>query len=79
MHYHFIHLDSSSKVNLNEMVIKPKTIKDIQANTRVLNALNKNHKDDMFSVHGKKTNEAQKVRYYVYSICIVSHTPNSKS
>ena len=43
------------------MVIKPKTIKDIQANTRVLNALNKNHKDDMFSVHGKKKNEAQKV------------------
>ena len=61
MHYHFIHLDSCSKVNLKEMVIKPKTIKDIQANTRVLNALNKNHKDDMFSVHGKKKNEAHKV------------------
>ena len=51
------------------MVIKPKTIKDIQANTRVLNALNKNHKDDMFSVHGKKKNEVQKVLYYVCSIC----------
>ena len=53
------------------MVIKPKTIKDIQANTRVLNALNKNHKDDMFSVHGKKKNEVQKVLYYVCSICII--------
>ena len=46
------------------MVLKPKTIKDIQANTRVLNALNKNHKDDIFMGNKLKKNEIVKVINY---------------
>ena len=47
------------------MVIKPKTIKDLQANTRVLNALNKNHKDDIFSSNKTKKKEVPKVKYKI--------------
>ena len=58
-----IYLDSFEEVNLKDMVIKPKTIKDLQANTRVLNALNKNHKDDIFSSNKTKKKEVPKVWY----------------
>ena len=50
------------EANLGEMVIKPKTIKDVQANTRVLNALNKNHKDDIFLSHKLIQKDSAKVR-----------------
>ena len=33
---------------MKNIVVKPKTIKDIQSNTRVLQAFNRNHKDDIF-------------------------------
>ena len=39
-----------------QMVEKPKTIKDVQKNRRVMNAISKNHKDDIFNT---KVNEKQ--------------------
>ena len=47
------------------MVTKPKTIKDIQVNTRVLRGLNKNHKDDIFVTHQQKY--SAKVFYYQFN------------
>ena len=54
------------------MVLKPKTIKDLQANTKVLNALNKNHRDDIFSSNKPKKKEVIKVRYTFCSPIIIS-------
>ena len=45
------------------MVIQPITIKDRQTNTRVLNALNKNHKDDIFLCNKWKKTDTAKVNY----------------
>ena len=47
IHYRVI-LTLGSDDNMKNIVVKPKTIKDIQSNTRVLQAFNRNHKDDIF-------------------------------
>ena len=47
IHYRAI-LTLGSDDNMKNIVVKPKTIKDIQSNTRVLQAFNRNHKDDIF-------------------------------
>ena len=51
------------EVHIGEMVIQPTTIKDRQTNTRVLNALNKNHKDDIFLGNKLKKTDYIKVNY----------------
>ena len=47
IHYRVI-LTLGSDDNIKNIVVKPKTIKDIQSNTRLLQAFNSNHKDDIF-------------------------------
>lgn len=59
---------SDSEDRQAEMVIRPKTIKDIQSNTRLLNALNKNHKDDIFVGKKSKHIGTEKVNTYVIPI-----------
>ena len=58
-----IYLFTEPEANIREMVIQPITIKDRQTNTRVLNALNKNHKDDIFLGNKSKKIDTAKVNY----------------
>ena len=58
-----IYLFTEPEANIREIVIQPITIKDRQNNTRVLNALSKNHKDDIFLGNKSKKIDTAKVNY----------------
>ena len=58
-----VYLFTEPEAKIKEMVSQPITIKDRQTNTRVLNALNKNHKDDIFKDTKLKKIDTAKVNF----------------